>query len=167
MYRQILNVKITAFKVDHRPVEPAVGYRIDYKDRSLVISGDTVYSESLLEHARGVDVLFHEVLNTTLVQLMNDNAGLTGSPSLGKITQDIPSYHSTPDDAAKIAAAADVRHLIFYHIIPPLPSPILKNLFLGDAKKFYQGPITMGDDGMMIFLPVESDRIEIKNVLIR
>ena len=41
-------VRITAFKVDHRPVEPAVGYRFDYKGRSVVASGDTVYSESLL-----------------------------------------------------------------------------------------------------------------------
>jgi ribonuclease Z len=157
--------KITAFKVDHRPVVPAVGYRFDYKSRSLVISGDTVYSESLLEHAEGADVLFHEALNAAMVQMMNDNAGLTRSPSLKKITHDIPSYHSTPEDAAKIAATAGVKHLIYYHIIPPLPLPILKNLFLGDARKYYKGPITIGEDGMMTFLPANSDRIEIKNAL--
>ena len=158
-------VKITAFKVDHRPVVPAVGYRFDYKGRSLVISGDTMYSESLLEHARGADVLFHEALNAPMVQLMNENAGLAGSPMLARVTQDIPSYHSTPEDAAKIAAAAKVKQLIYYHIIPPLPSPILTSLFLGDARNYYQGPITMGEDGMMIFLPTGSDRIEIRNVL--
>jgi ribonuclease Z len=158
-------VKITAFKVDHKPVEPAVGYRFDYKNRSIVISGDTIYSESLKEHAEGADVLFHEALNADMVRMMNDNAGLASSPALGRITHDIPEYHSTPEDAAKIATAAGVKHLIYYHIIPPLPSSILKNLFLGDAKKFYKGPITMGEDGMITFLPANSDRIEIKNVL--
>jgi ribonuclease Z len=158
-------VKITAFKVDHRPVVPAVGYRIDYKGRSLVISGDTIYSESLLEHAKGADVLLHEALNTTMVQMMNDNAGETGSPSLGKVTHDIPSYHSTPEDAAKIAHGADVKHLIYYHIIPPLPSMIFKKTFLGDAKTYYHGPITLGVDGMVVFLPPNSDGIEIKKIL--
>jgi len=158
-------VKITAFKVDHRPVVPAVGYRFDYKGRSVVISGDTVYSESLLEHATGADVLLHEALNADLVHMLHENAGLSNSPSLGRITHDIPSYHSTPQDAAKISAAARVKHLILVHIIPPLPSRILNKLFLGDAKKYYKGPITMGEDGMLVFLPLNSDRIEIRNVL--
>lgn len=158
-------VKITAFKVDHRPVTPAVGYRFDYKGRSLVISGDTVYSESLLAQARGADVLFHEALNTRMVALMNENAGLTNSPSLGQVTEDIPSYHSSPEDAAKIAAAAGVKQLVYYHIIPPLPSPIVKNLFLGDANQYFSGPITMGEDGLLVFLPANSTRIEISNGL--
>lgn len=158
-------VKITAFKVDHRPVIPAVGYRFDYKGRSVVISGDTVYSDSLLKQSKGADVLIHEALNARMVQLMNQNAGETGSPSLAKVTHDIPSYHSTPEDAARIAAAAGVKRLIFYHIIPPLPSSILKNLFIGDSKAYYKGPITMGEDGLLVFMPVNSDRIELKNVL--
>ena len=158
-------VKITAFKVDHRPVEPAVGYRFDYKGRSVVVSGDTVYSESVLEHSHSVDVLLHEALNATMVKLMNENASLTKSPVLERITHDIPSYHTTPEDTAKIASAAGVKHLIYYHIIPPLPSPILHNLFIGDARKYYSGSITVGEDGMLVFLPANSDRIEIKNVL--
>jgi ribonuclease Z len=158
-------VRITAFKVDHRPVVPAVGYRFDYKGRSIVISGDTVYSESLLEHAQGADALFHEALNPDMVRLMNANAAETGSPSLAKVTHDIPGYHSTPEDAAKIAAKAGVRHLIYYHIIPPLPSPVLKDLFLRDAKDFYPGPMTIGEDGMMVSLPANSARIEIRNTL--
>ncbi|HUH99132.1 MAG TPA: MBL fold metallo-hydrolase [Anaerolineales bacterium] len=158
-------VRVTAFKVDHRPVEPAVGYRFDYRGRSVAVSGDTVYSESLLEHSRGADVLFHEALNLEMVRLMNENARLVNSPSLKKVTQDIPSYHSTPEQAARIASAAQVGHLIYYHIIPPLPRPMLKNLFLGDAKNYYRGPITVGEDGMLVFLPPDSGRIEIKNVL--
>jgi ribonuclease Z len=105
-------VKITAFKVDHLPVEPAVGYRFDYKGRALVISGDTVYSDSLVRHAQGANVLLCEALNAPMVATINANSGMSASPSTKKITNDIPSYHSTPEDAAKMAALAGVRHLV-------------------------------------------------------
>ncbi len=157
-------VKVTAFKVDHRPVEPAVGYRIDYQGRSLVISGDTVYSASLLEQARGADLLFHEALNKTMVGLMNANADASPSPTISRITHDIPGYHSSPEDAARLASQAGVRCLVYYHIVPPLPSPILKNLFLGEARSSFRGPITLGEDGMLFFLPAGSDQIEMKQL---
>jgi len=96
---------------------------------------------------------------------MNENASLIKSPSLEKVTHDIPSYHTTPEEAAKIASAAGVKHLIYYHIIPPLPSPVLHGLFIGDAGKYYSGPITVGEDGMLVSLPANSRHIEIKNIL--
>src|SRR5262245_57389710 len=48
---------VTAFRVEHPPVEPAVGYRFDYRGRSLLLSGDTVKSANLAHFAAGVDVL--------------------------------------------------------------------------------------------------------------
>jgi ribonuclease Z len=53
-------VKITAFEVDHTPVKPAFGYRIDHAGRSVVLSGDTRLSDNLIRHAQGVDLLIHE-----------------------------------------------------------------------------------------------------------
>ncbi|MFA5851263.1 MAG: MBL fold metallo-hydrolase [Spirochaetales bacterium] len=157
-------VKITAFKVDHRPVAPAVGYRFDYKGRSIVISGDTVYSDSLIEHAKGADVLVCEALNASMVEAINENAAATASPSTKKITHDIPSYHSTPEDAAKMANAAGVGQLVLYHIIPPLPSSLVKNLFLSDAKRYYTKKITMSEDGMLVSLPPNSKDVSIRRV---
>jgi len=53
---------------------------------------------------------------------------------------------------------------VYYHIIPP-SFPHLKNLFMGNAKKYFKGPITMGKDGMLFFLPPHSSAINVKNVL--
>ncbi|MFZ2634516.1 MAG: MBL fold metallo-hydrolase [Desulfosalsimonadaceae bacterium] len=158
-------VKITAFKVDHRPVVPAVGYRFDYKGRSLVISGDTVYSPSLRKHAKGADLLFHEALSPWMVKLIHDQARFFPFPALSEVTEVIQSYHSSPEDAAKIAGEAGVRHLALYHIIPPLPSSLLNSLFLGDAEKYYQGPITMGVDGMLFSLPANSKELILNKTL--
>ena len=52
-------VKVTAFLVDHGPVTPAFGYRIDYGGHSVALSGDTRFSENLIKFAQGVDVLVH------------------------------------------------------------------------------------------------------------
>src|SRR5690349_16040112 len=54
-------VKVTAFLVDHGPVKPALGYRVDYGGHSVVFSGDTKPTDNLVQFARGADVLVHEV----------------------------------------------------------------------------------------------------------
>ncbi len=155
-------VKITAFNVNHAPVYPAVGYKFEYKGRSLVISGDTVYTENLVEQSKGVDLLICEALNPELVKIIHQNANLTGSATVAKITEDIPKYHISPEQAAKVAAKANVSYLTLTHIIPPLPSTLLHNVFLGDARKIYKGKIDIGRDGMLISLPANSKIIKTK-----
>jgi ribonuclease Z len=158
-------VRITAFKVNHKPVIPAVGYRFDYKGRSLVISGDTTYSRSLLKHSGGADLLIHEAYQASILKMINEEYRASSNDALSKITADIPGYHSTPEDAARIAKEADVKYLMLYHILPPLPSSfILQSVFLGDAKKYYAGPITIGVDGMLICLPASSTEIYVNNL---
>jgi ribonuclease Z len=155
-------VKVTAFNVNHAPVYPAVGYKFEYKGRSIVVSGDTVYTENLVEQSHGADLLICEALNQELVNIINQNAGLIGSATVARITEDIPKYHISPEQAAKVAAKADVRYLVLTHIIPPLPSTLLHNVFLGDARKIYKGKIDIGRDGMLISLPANSKSIKTK-----
>jgi ribonuclease Z len=157
-------VKITAFKVDHSPVSPAVGYRFDYKGRSLVVSGDTLPCQSLKRQSQGADVLFHEAQQPSLIKMINDQAGLSPNPSVAKITADIPRYHTSPEEAAKIARDAGVKHLLLYHILPPLP-PVLNHMFVGEAAKHYTGPITVAMDGMLVSLPADSDKITVQQIL--
>jgi len=146
-------VKITAFEVDHRPVTPAVGYRFDYKGRSVVISGDTVPCESLLKQAKGADVLVHEALQPAINHILRDVNKKFGRLNLAKIINDIESYHTFTEDAARIAGNAGVKHLLLTHILPPLPVADLKEAFLGNAEKFYRGAITVGEDGIALSLP--------------
>ncbi|MCK9362054.1 MAG: MBL fold metallo-hydrolase [Syntrophales bacterium] len=158
-------VRITAFAVDHRPVTPAVGYRFDYKGRSVVISGDTVPCQSLLNQARGVDVLVHEALQPAINNILRDVNRKFGRFNLAKIMSDINGYHTSTEDAAKIAGEAGVKHLLLTHILPPLPVSDLEEAFLGDAEKFYKGPITIGEDGISLSLPAGTKDI-IKRALL-
>lgn len=146
-------VKITAFKVDHGPVEPAVGYRFDYKGRSVVISGDTAPSPVLAKYARGVDLLVHEALSPTLVNLIREASLKAGNANRAQIMHDIQNYHTTPSAAAAIARDDKVGALLLNHIVPPLPLKALEGPFLGDARKIYTGPLWIARDGDLINLP--------------
>jgi len=159
-------VKITAFKVDHGPVEPAVGYRFDYKGRSLVISGDTAPSPVVARLARGADLLVHEALSPELVGLIHDAAVTAGNPRRAKIMNDILNYHTSPHDAAGIARAAGVKALLLNHIVPPLPLRALEGPFLGDAREVFTGPLWIARDGDLVSLPAGSTDIT-KTRLIR
>lgn len=156
---------VTTFAVNHAPVFPAVGYRFDYEGRSIVISGDTAPSPTLARHAKGVDVLFHEGLQTTMVSLMQARLTQAGRAPGAKIMHDIPSYHTTPEDAARIAQEAGVHHLVFYHIIPALPVDYLNAVFLGDAPKLFSGPITVGKDGTMFSLTPGNTTVTLRQLL--
>src|SRR5436189_248554 len=54
------DVRVTAFLEDHRPVEPAFGYRFETKGKSIVVSGDTRPNENLIKFAKHADVLVME-----------------------------------------------------------------------------------------------------------
>lgn len=153
-------LKITAFTVNHDPVQPAVGYRFDYKGRSLCISGDTEKSPNLEAVCKGVDILVHEALNPGLVQKMEAAAAANGQPGAAKIMHDIQDYHTTPEEAAESAQTAGAGTLVLSHLVPPLPSRWLYAAFLGDAKSRFSGPIVVGEDGMMFSLPAGSSKID-------
>ena len=149
---------VTAFKVVHDPVEPALGYRFDYKGRSLVISGDTSYSKNLIENSRDADVLFHEAQANHMINIIRDFNLQKGADLNAKLMEDIITYHTTPVEAAEIANLANVKHLIFYHLTPAPRNYITEIIFLRGIDEVRQ-EWTLSNDGTMVVLPVESDEV--------
>ena len=152
-------VKITAFKVSHEPISPAFGYRIDYKDRSIALSGDTAYDPNIAVAANGVDVLFHEALNMEMVKTMENGAEANGAKRIAKIFGDIWDYHTSPVDAAKTAQAAGATDLVLYHIVPMLPSDAMIPMFVKGTAAEFDGKITVSEDGTIVRLPTGNDAI--------
>jgi len=155
------DLEISAFAVDHAPVHPAVGYRIRYKDRSVVLSGDTRKSASVAAAAKGADLLVHEALSAPLVAILQNSAAEAGRHNLEQVFKDIVNYHTSPQEAAEVAEQAGVGYLLLNHIVPPLPLPGLKKVFLGDAAERYSGPIRIGQDGDFVSLPAGSKTIDV------
>ena len=114
-------LEVVAFSVDHSPVHPAVGYRIRYKGRTMVLSGDTKLSAAVQREAKGADLLVHEALSPRLVGLLTDAANTSGKARMAKLFTDIVDYHATPEEAADTAREAGVRYLLLNHIVPTVP----------------------------------------------
>lgn len=151
-------VKVEALLVDHKPVHPAVGYLFSYKGRTILISGDTVKSANLERFANGVDLLVHEALAANIVTQMQRVAESSGRDSTAKILRDIKDYHTSPIEAAEIARDANVGHLLYYHIVPPMVARGQSARFLNGADKVFPN-YTIGQDGVSFSLPADSDDV--------
>jgi ribonuclease Z len=131
------DVTVTAFVVDHGSIQPAYGYRIDYgKRRSVVISGDTRYSENLIRNARDAQLLVHEVAAA-------DPELLQTSARLSKLFM----THSSPEDAARVFRQARPYLAIYSHImlLEVSEDDLLRRTHAG-----YSGAVQVGSDLMVI-----------------
>jgi ribonuclease Z len=131
-------VTITAFEVDHAPMKPAFGYRVDYAGRSVVLSGDTRVSENLVRHAQRVDLLVHEVfVPETLKRL--------GMPP--ERAKNIVAYHVTPEQAGEVFTRTRPRLAVYSHIC--MPAAAARDV-LAPTRTTYSGPLEVGEDLMVI-----------------
>ena len=154
------DTQIFAFSVSHAPIHPAVGYKIVYKDRSMVISGDTTPSAHVEREAKGVDVLMHEAMSMEMMTLLQEGAHTAKRDKLEQLMKDITNYHTSPVEAAQIANKAEVGYLMLHHIAPPLPLPGLVDVFLKGTDKAFKGKIQVAKDGDMLSLPAGQKTIQ-------
>ena len=128
-------VTVTAIAVDHDPVVPAVGYRIDTPDGSVVISGDTTVCRQIAELSRDVDVLVHEAIRAEgLVDVVSDPEALL-------------AYHSECLQLGNMAQRAGVKQLILTHLVPSPDTADEMAAFEDDVRLGgYRGSVVVADD---------------------
>ena len=134
-------LEVIAFEVNHGDViKPAYGYRINYKGRSVLISGDTRRSDNLLKFARGVDLLIHEVATG------NDEA-VAVNPGFRAIL----AHHVTPAEAGAIFEQAKPKLAVYSHLVflsdTRFPRPTVPAL-VEQTRQVYAGPLQVGQDLM-------------------
>jgi ribonuclease Z len=136
-------VKVTAFEVDHGGEElPAFGYRIDYRGRSAVLSGDTTFNENLIGHAQSVDLIVHEV---TAV------AG-SAAESLSQLKR-IGANHTTPEQAGEVFSRTRPKLAVYNHLL--LFGGATAEDLIPATRKNYSGPLVVGDDLLRIDIAEE------------
>jgi len=145
-------VVVKAFLVEHQPAEPAFGFRIEYKGRSVVISGDTRKSDSVVQHSKGADILIHEAMNKDIVQRVAGILRKLGDETRANHVLNVMPYHTHTIEAAQVAKEAGVDKLVLTHIIPPLPNTITKWMFTRGMKDEFEGDIMIAEDGMRFYL---------------
>ncbi len=133
-------VKVTAFEVDHGAlIKPAFGFRVDYGGRSVVISGDTKFSENLIRHATGADLLIHQVAAA--------RDELLRSP----VFQAILAHHTKPEEAGVVFARSKPKLAVYYHFVllgTPAVPPVTEDEVVAMTRRTYDGPLVVGEDLM-------------------
>jgi len=103
----------------------SLAYRLEAESRSLVYSGDTDVSDSLVALARGADLLVLEAA----------------------MPHKVPG-HLTPLEAGRLGARAGARRLLLTHFYPPCDEVDVVAL----AVQEYSGEILRAEDGLKIMV---------------
>jgi ribonuclease Z len=127
-------VKITAFLVDHGPVKPAYGYRVDYGGHSVALSGDTRPSVNLVAFAKGVDLLIHEAIDADALRALVPSE---------RLFQAIVAHHTNVDQAADVFRRTGPRVAVFSHADR---TPAL----VEQVRRSYTGRVEPSEDLMVI-----------------
>ncbi|MDZ4376369.1 MAG: MBL fold metallo-hydrolase [Phenylobacterium sp.] len=154
------DLTVTAIRVAHEPAEPALGYRFDYKGRSVSISGDTKKWLPFAEASKGVDVMLHEAQHEGMTRQISKMLGATGAARTSSLMADTLTYHTTPVEAVEIAREAGAKRLVLYHLTQAglpffTPEAFGQGMDAG-------GPLDwrLARDGMTIDLPSGSGEIQ-------
>ena len=144
------NVKVSAILVEHPPVKPALGYRFDFKDRSIAFSGDTAPLEAVAEMAKGADVLVHETMYLPAVETFIRGLIAQGQPvNFDAFMAHMKADHTPSEDVGRIAQEAGVKTLVLSHLTPAIDS-ITDNTWREPVAKYFRGEIIVGKDLMVV-----------------
>jgi ribonuclease Z len=127
-------VRVIAAPTDHRPVEPTLGYRVEFDGKAVVIAGDTVPCAGLDELCRDADIYVQTVLRDDLVRLVPMQRFV-----------DTIDYHSTVAQAAQTAARAGIKTLVLTHQVPT-PGIGSADEWVAAAREHFGGEIVFGED---------------------
>ncbi|NLU64014.1 MBL fold metallo-hydrolase [Rhodococcus sp. HNM0563] len=146
------DVRVTMFEVEHDAagaIDPAVGYRIDYGESSVLISGDTRPTPNILKYGEDVDLLIHEVADFV-------------DPSLPAL-QNVYSHHTNPQQAGEIFARTRPAMAAYSHIVhgaPPRIPDLPIEVIVERTRETYDGPLTVGEDLMAFYISDRDVRVE-------
>ncbi|HVW71471.1 MAG TPA: MBL fold metallo-hydrolase [Steroidobacteraceae bacterium] len=155
------HVRVSCTEVHHPPVKPALAYRFDLEDRSIVFSGDTSASQDLVTLAKGADVLVHEAADVDMtLKMMSDptargmiNGSGGGAPAgfdARKFSEHVYNGHTSAEDAGRIAAAAEVKTLVLNHLSPGSSRVVTDSQWISMARRHFSGNIVVGHDGLTL-----------------
>ncbi|MGB6576895.1 MAG: MBL fold metallo-hydrolase [Streptosporangiaceae bacterium] len=137
-------VKVTAVAVTHGRAVPALAYRFDTADGSVVFSGDTAVNDDLIGLAQGADILVHHVADLGYLE----RHGFTGAA-----LERMAALHTDVTEVGSVAERAGVHELILSHFLPAEPDAIPAADWAERAGQGFSGRTTAGRDGLRRTLP--------------
>jgi ribonuclease Z len=108
-----------------------------------------------------VDGLVSEAIAVQMTRVLGSGAKGAGRGNTAAIMHDIEDYHIAPEQAVAIANEAQVKLLVFYHLLPALDGALARRVFATGIDGARQGDWTFADDGSLYTLPLGSTAVRI------
>lgn len=144
------NLKVTASIVQHPPVRPALAYRFDFRDRSIVFSGDTAPTQNVAKLAEGADVLVHEAMYTpALDKFLHNRIAQGARTQYSDFMAHMKAVHSPVEEVGRIAQESGVKTLVLTHLTPSIEG-ISDDTWRSMAAQRFKGNIVVGRDLMVL-----------------
>jgi ribonuclease Z len=151
---EVAGLRIRSFEVDHFPVVPAFGYDATFDGRRVVVSGDTKVCPTFAAAAQGADLIVSDALNLELWEQRRAALRAAGQARIAKILGDVPEYHISTLEVARLAAEAGVRELALTHLLPPIGTDAAAIAsFTAGMAELFAGPIHVPRDAQRIAVP--------------
>jgi ribonuclease BN (tRNA processing enzyme) len=132
-------VRVQAIPVTHGHAVPALAYRFDTSDGSVVFSGDTTVNADLIALAEGANILVHCVADLGYLE----RHGTTGAELAG-----MAALHTDVTEVGGVAERAGIGELILTHYLPADPEAITSGDWARRAGRGFSGKATAGTDGL-------------------
>ena len=139
-------ITVTSFPAIHA-MAGAVSYRIDWKDMSVVYSGDTRINDFMVEQGQNVDLLIHETFLPA--EILSEKTGM----ALELATVLVNELHTPAKAAGVIFELTQPKMAIMYHTW--VTEEIIPLLF-DDLRIPYLGPVTLAQDFTVFNITPES-----------
>ncbi len=129
------DVVVSAGRVRHEPVHPAVGFRVDTPDGVVAISGDTIVCDEVAQLAAGADVLIYEAMRFEEIE------------ALPQSRRFILDYHADTRLIGAQARELEVATLVLTHLIPAPATDEERQVFVDDIRSGgFEGELVVADD---------------------
>lgn len=136
-------VRIAAFEVDHRPVQPAFGFLFETEGCRVAFSGDTTVCDNLIAWAKDVDLLVHECF-------MHGEMVARRGGRVDQGLENVAAYHTLSSEVGKVARRSGARALLLTHFVPVAFD---RDALLAEVTADFAGPVLIGEDLLSVDVP--------------
>ena len=124
----------------------SISFRFNLPDRSIVYTGDTGPSDSVVALARGADLLVTELIDPNFAETFAAR-GPGPQPKRAREMHDhMVNHHISPDQVGQMAAKAEVHRVVITHLVAGRDPNVDTAPLVAGVRKWFDGPVEIATD---------------------
>jgi ribonuclease BN (tRNA processing enzyme) len=140
-------VLVSALRNVHPPIKESFALKFEFRDKIIVLSGDTAYHPPLAQFAKGAHILVHEVMLLPAIEFL-----VRANPNADRILEHLKASHTAVADVGRVATEAGVKTLVLSHFVPADSPKVTEKDWIDGVRETWKGELVLAKDLMQIKL---------------